>query len=194
MSANPPAPAPAPANPPASQPVLTAKTVEDWLLFLAPIIGGAAGLDWGGIIPGMSGFLVGALFASLSKSIIGLGQNLHGNYEDGLSFAITFLGTLATVFSANMSYAVYGLIIGFFVKALGMLKPTIDPTTGKSVSGINIEDLLLAAGAIIAGFAQLTGNPIAVNAGLLIAIIGKALPSIGTNGSPAVLITTPAPT
>jgi hypothetical protein len=160
--------------------IVTPKTVEDWLLFLTPIIGGAAGLSWGGIVPGASGFLVGVIFASLAKSLVGLGQNPHpSNWEDWLSFAITFLGFLGTAFSANPSYATYAVIIGLLVKALGIVK------TG----GLNIEDLALAAGAVIAGIGQYTGNPTLLNAGLMFGLVGKALPSIGTNGNPAVLKT-----
>jgi hypothetical protein len=75
------------------------------------------------------------------------------------------------------------VIIGLLVKALGIVK------TG----GLNIEDLALAAGAVIAGIGQYTGNPTLLNAGLMFGLVGKALPSIGTNGNPAVLKTSIPP-
>jgi len=152
------------------------KTTEDWILFITPLIGGLAGLDWGGLVPGVSGFLLGLTIASMSKTLIGLGQNFHpSNYEDLLSFISTFLGFLGTGFTANPQFVTWGLIIGFLVKALGIVQ-----------TGLNIEDVILAIGTVVAGIAQVTGNTHLVTAGLLLAVIGKALPSIGTNGSPSV--------
>jgi hypothetical protein len=160
------------------------KTTEDWLLFIIPLVGGLAGLDWGGLIPGISGVIFGLTIASLSKTLIGLGQNFHpSNWEDALSFIITFAGFLGTAFSANPDLLTWGLIIGFFVKALGIIQ-----------AGLNIEDIILAIGTIIAGIAQLTGKPEIVTAALIIAAIGKALPSIGTGGTPSVATVTTAPT
>ena len=154
------------------------KTTEDWILFLTPIASAGAGFSWGGLIPGASGFLVGAFVAALAKTLIGLGQNPHlSNWEDAIPAAILFLGFLGTSFSSNVDFLTWGTIAGFLVKALGFFK-----------RGINIEDGLLAAGALIAGFGALTGHTGLLNAGLLIGIIGKSIPSIGsqtTGGTPS---------
>lgn len=159
------------------QGITTPKTIEDWLLFLTPIVGALAGFNWGGFIPGTSGFVVGVLVASLAKTLIGLGQNPHlSNWEDMISFALTFFGLLATAFSANPQFVIYGLIFGLLVKSLGFLS-----------LGLTIEDIVLAIGALIAGYGEIAGIPVLVNLGLLLAIIGKAIPSIGTGGTPVAL-------
>jgi hypothetical protein len=159
------------------------KTVEDWLLFLIPIIGLLAGFNWGGLIPGASGLIVGIAIGSLAKTLIGLGQTPHlSNWEDWFSLITTFLGFLGTAFSANPLFLVYGTIIGLLLKSLGFIK-----------AGLNVEDIMLALGALIAGYGQLSGNPALLNAGLLIGIIGKTMPSLGTNGSPTTLTVTATP-
>jgi hypothetical protein len=161
------------------------KTVEDWILFLTPLITAAAGFSWGGIVPGASGFLVAAVLASLSKALIGLGQNPHpSNWEDWFLFIFSFLGFLATAFSADPTFMVYGLVIGLIVKSFG----------GIASLGFSIEDIVLAIGAFMAGIGQLLDKPEIVTVGLLISILGKALPSIGTAGTPTTVnITTTAP-
>lgn len=156
------------------------KTAEDWILFLTPIIAALAGFNWGGIIPGASGFIVGVFIGALAKTLIGLGQNPHfQNYEDFVAAAILFLGFLATAFSANPQFLTWGTILGLVVKALGFLQ-----------SGLNVEDVFLAIGALIAGYGAISGNAQLTNAGLLLGLIGKAMPSIGTGGAAG----TPAPT
>jgi hypothetical protein len=156
--------------------VLTKYTVEDWILFLTPVLSAAAGFNFGGILPGTSGFLLGVVIASLAKSLIGLGQNpsFKGNYEDYLNLIITFLGLLATAITANQQFVIYGAVIGLIAKALPSM-------TG----GVNLEDILLTIGAIIAGVGQASGYPTIASVGLLLAVIGKSLPSSAPAPAPA---------
>jgi len=146
------------------------------MLFLVPIVSALAGFEWHGLIPGAAGFVVGVAVASLAKTLIGLGQRPYNNWEDWISFVVTLLGFLGTGLSANPAFLTDATIIGLFVKALGFLQ-----------TGLTVEDIILAIGSLLAGYGAFIGNMEIVNAGLLLSIVGKSIPSIGTNGTPAVI-------
>ena len=173
------------------QKILTPTNVEDILLGLLPILSGPTGnalINLTGIVPGVSGFVLAVIVASLVKSSIGISQN-QKSYEDWLNFVITFLGLVAAGLSGNSQVALAGLVIGFIAKALPSL-----------AQGFNIEDALLVAGSLLAGLGTLltgTEGSAVTNIGLLVATLGKAWPSIASNGAaglPTTTTSTPATT
>jgi hypothetical protein len=155
--------------------LVTKDTTEDWLLFLVPFLtgsGGTAVLQLAGLVPGLSGFAVGASIGALSKALVGLGQNPKlANWEDWLLFVSVFLGYLSAAFANKPELVAWGTIIGFIAKALPSLK-----------DGINPEDVLLLLGSIIAGVGLWQSNAILMNFGILLSVAGKSLPSIITEG------------
>lgn len=154
----------------ASKALPESPTLEDWILFLAPVLGAGAGSNLSGIIGGTSGFLLGVVIAALGKSLLGLSSE-PSSLEDWLLFISTFLGLMGTALTANSQFVLYGTIIGFAAKSLPSLAEARDP-----------EDLFLLAGSVIAFIGALAGNMNIENVGLLLLVMGKALPSIATNG------------
>lgn len=157
--------------------VVTTRTIEDWLVFVTPVIVALAGFDWSGVLPGTSAFVTAAVLGALAKFLVGLGQNPHiKNWEDWIPLIVIGLSALATNLSADPRFVTYGLYLGLAVKALPMLQ-----------EGLNIEDVLLLVGTLLAGIGQLSGHAQLASLGLVVALVGKTLPSIGTNGEPAKL-------
>jgi ABC-type xylose transport system permease subunit len=145
--------------------------LEDWILFLTPIIVGLAGSGLAqNLIPGVPGLLVGVVIGVLAKTLIGIGQNFKANYEDVLSFIITFIGLLGSALSGYPQFIVYGTVLGLIAKALPSLS-----------NGLNPEDLLLTLGAIIAGIGASFGLHNLESVGLLLSVLGKSLPSLGSS-------------
>ena len=157
-------------------PVLSSATVEDWILVLLPILSGPTGsaiINLTGLVPGVGGFLLSVVLASLAKSAIGIGQDKK-SYEDWLMLLINFVGLVGAGLSANSEFALVGVILGFAAKALYSLQ-----------NGLNAEDAFLAVGAFLALLGAIipgTQGAAVTNIGLLIGIVLKALPSIGTGG------------
>jgi hypothetical protein len=152
--------------------VLTSATLEDWLLFLVPLVTTAAGLNWSGLVPGLPGFLIGVIVGALAKALVGIAQSPTKNYEDYLLFFITLAGALAAGLENNASLAVYGTVIGLIAKALPSL-----------VQGINVEDVLMLVSVFFAGIAQYAGNMQIAAFALLVGVLAKSIPSLGTNGT-----------
>ena len=148
--------------------VLTSYTVQDWILFLAPVLSASQGLNLPGLIPGTTGFLISVVIAALAKSVSGLGQD-HSikNYEDWLQFIITLVGLIGTGLTASPQFVLYGTIIGFIAKSLPSLK-----------NGFNVEDVLLFLGSLLSLYGTYTGGTAIANVGLLISTVGKSIPSI----------------
>ena len=151
---------------------LTSPTLEDWILLLSPVLSAGAGSNLSGILPGTSAFALGVVIAALGKSLVSLGADPKCR-EDWWLFAFTFFGILLTSYTGNSQYALGGTIIGFAGKSLGTLIHTR-----------TLEDILLLIGSGIAFIGLLSGNTNTTNSGLLLLSMGKALPSLGTNGSP----------
>lgn len=145
-------------------------TLEDWILLLSPVLSASAGSSLTGILPGTSAFVLGVIIAGLGKSLVSLGADPKSK-EDWWLFGFTFLGILVTGLTGNSQYALGGTIIGFAGKSIGTLIHTVA-----------LEDILLLVGSIIAFYGILGGNTNATNTGLLLLSMGKALPSLGTNG------------
>jgi hypothetical protein len=173
-----------------TQKILTPANIEDFLLAFLPILSGPTGsalINLTGLVPGVSGFILAVVIASLVKSSIGISQNTK-SYEDWLNFAITFLGLVGAGLTGNSQVALAGIVLGFVAKALPSL-----------ANGINVEDVLLLVGSIVAGLGTLgTGNEwtAITNIGLLVATLGKAWPSIssgGQSGLPPATTTSSAP-
>jgi hypothetical protein len=148
--------------------VTTATTAEDWILFLTPLVTALAGTNLAqNLIPGASGLLVGTVIGVLAKTLIGIGQNFKANYEDILSFVITFVGLLGAALTGYPEFLIYGTILGLIAKALPSL-----------ANGLNAEDILLTLGAIIAGIGTALGLHNLSSVGLLLSVLGKSLPSL----------------
>lgn len=147
------------------------QTLEDWILFLGPLLSAGAGTSLSGIISGTNGFLLGIVIAALGKSLLGLSFQTK-SLEDWLLFISTFLGLVATALTANSQFVLYGTIIGFAAKSIPSL-----------VKVKNVEDVFLLIGSIIAFLGVTFGNTNVENTGLLLLTMGKALPSIATNGA-----------
>jgi hypothetical protein len=149
---------------------LTSPTLEDWILLLSPVLSAGAGSSLNGILPGTSSFVLGVIIAALGKSLVSLGAEPKSK-EDWWLFVFTFFGILITALTGNSQYALAGTIIGFAGKSVGTLIHTVA-----------LEDILLLVGSGIAFYGILTGSTNTTNTGLLLLSMGKALPSLGTNG------------
>jgi hypothetical protein len=149
-------------------------TTEDWFLTLLPLLGPLTPTI-SSLLPGNSGFLAAVIIGALAKYFASLGKDrsLKNNWESWLGALVTILGLVATGLTGNVSFAQYGLILGFIAKALPEFK-----------NGLNVEDTLLFLGALVASYATYTDNVSLTNIGLLISTVGKGLPSIA-NGAPA---------
>jgi hypothetical protein len=175
-------------------PILTRQNVEDLLLAVLPILAGPTGtavINLSGFVPGIPGFVLAVIIASLVKSAIGINAD-NASYEDWLNFVITLVGAIGAGLTGNSSVALYGVVLGFIAKALPSL-----------ADGLNIEDGALVLGAVLAGIggsSLVTGSDATAltNLGLLIATLGKAWPSLANGGgtptpsSSASTSTTPA--
>ena len=150
----------------------TTSKIEDYLLYIIPVAVALAGFNWANLIPGdPNGFFTAIVFGFLAKLLIGVQQNGFGSWEDVIPTLVIVLGFLSTALSANPVYLSYGTVIGFVVKALGYFSDSTHP----------VEDLLLAVGAFLALYGVYTGNPTIQNAGALLALVGKTVPSLGTS-------------
>lgn len=155
---------------------VNSKTIEDHFLLFVPLITALAGFQWSGIIPGTDGFLTGVFLGAFAKFAIGFAQNPHPkNWEDWLPLLILSLSFTATAFASSPTFLTYGTVLGFAVKALGYFQP--GDASNKSQL---VEDVFLATGAFIALYGAFAGNTALTNAGILLGIVGKAFPSIGT--------------
>ena len=172
------------------QQVLTPNNIEDLLLAALPILSGPTGtalVNLAGLVPGVSGFVLAVIIASLAKSAIGISQN-QKSYEDWLNFLITFVGLVAAGLagSGQNTIAEVGVALGFVAKSLPMFQ-----------QGLNIEDAGLFVGSLLALLgAALPGSQgvAATNAGLIMATVFKAWPSIASNGKSGLPSPTSAPT
>ena len=175
-----------------TEPILTRANIEDVLLAILPILAGPTGtavINLTGLVPGIPGFVLAVIVASLVKSAIGISADDH-SYEDWLNFGITLVGAIGAGLTGNSSLALYGVVIGFVAKALPSL-----------ANGLNVEDGALVLGAVLAGIGGssiVSGNEATAltNLGLLIATLGKSWPSLasgGLAGLPAPVAPSPAP-
>lgn len=167
--------------------VPTFKKIEDYLLSLLPLITALAGFQWGGIIPGTTGFLVGVFLGAFAKFLIGLSQDpTIKNWEDLVPLIVITLGFISTTLSANPQFLEVGTIIGFIVKALGYF-------TAGGTSTL-VEDAFLIIGAFLMLYGAFIGNPQVVDAGALLGIIGKSFPGIAGATKLTPTVSAPTPT
>ena len=69
-----------------TEPILTRANIEDVLLAILPILAGPTGtavINLTGLVPGIPGFVLAVIVASLVKSAIGISAEDHA-YEDWL--------------------------------------------------------------------------------------------------------------
>ena len=157
-------------------PVISAKTLEDYIPLLAILLGAAENAQLSTIVPGVPGYFLGVFIGAVAKALIGIGQSVQAGEtpapEDILLAILTFLGAAGTAFSSNPDYLLYGTVFGWLGKSLGVFQ-----------SGFNLEDLLLALSSILALAGMYFSYADAVTLGSFLMILSKTLPSIGSNGA-----------
>jgi hypothetical protein len=163
--------------------VPNSKTVEDYAAYAVPIAVALAGFNWSTLIPGNNNpFLVGVAFGFLAKFLVGIQQNGIKSWEDTIPTVSLTLGFLATSLAANPDYLAYGTVLGFVVKALGYFSDKTHP----------VEDALLAVGAFLTLYGTYAGKGEVQSAGVLLSLIGKTIPSLGSPSAPPPTVPTPS--